>query len=329
MLDPLPPARARVPPALHGERLDRAASELLRLPVSRSRLSQWIRDGRLRVDGAVVVKPGTAVESGQELLLEPPELEPMGPAQAPAVLYEDEWLAILDKPAGLPMHGTAAGDPRPSVARFLHERYGPRLPINQGALRPGIVHRLDSETSGVCVVALEQTAFTNLQEQFAKRTVEKEYAAVVYGRPRFQSDWIDRPIARDPHHPERMRTVRALAEGVREALTFWEVVQRFRNCAHLRVQPRTGRTHQIRVHLAAVDLPLVGDWLYRARNYGPGLLPPGAPPVERPLLHSSALRFEHPALGQEMRFQVGMPQDMAELLAFLGAHAPAEDQGWK
>ena len=322
MLEPIPPAVARVPPELHGERLDRAAGALLPLGVSRPRLAEWIRDGRARVDGAVVRRPGQPVATGQLLEVVPPAPEEITAESAPLVLHEDAWLAVLDKPAGLPMHGTAAGDPRPSVARFLFERYGAALPALQGAQRPGIVHRLDRETSGVCVVALQEAAMRALAEQFAARAVAKEYCAVVYGSPRFQSDWIDRPLARDPEHPQRMRTVRPTYEGAREALTYWELVARFRGCAHLKVLPKTGRTHQIRVHLAAVDLPLVGDRLYRARNFGPEMLPPGAPEPRRPMLHARALRFTHPQHGGELEFTAPLAADLAELLAFLAAHAP-------
>lgn len=330
-MPPLVHCRAVVPPELAGERLDRAATRLLEGGWTRSRLARWIRDGHLQVDGRPVLRPGTPVAAGAELVLlvpEPPE--PLA-HQEPAVLYRDDHLVVLDKPAGLPMHGNFRGDPRPSVARWLEERFGPGLPSLQGAERPGIVHRLDRDTSGVCLAALEPRAFADLMEQFAERSVRKEYRAVVYGRPRFRSDWVELSVIRDPRHPGRMRTLRpgARVEGAREALTYWEVVERFQGFAHLRIRPHTGRMHQIRVHLAAVGLPLVGDPLYRARNYGPGMIPPGAPPVERTLLHASGIAFEHPATGRALAFEADLAEDMAAFLSFLGEHLPAAEEGWE
>ncbi len=323
---------AIVPQSLDGGRLDRVLTRLLGEVYSRSRLVRWIREGRVRVAGEVVVRAGSSVAAGQELELElPPEqTAPIRPEQEPRILHRDEWLAVLDKPSGLPMHGRFPGDRAPSVARWLEERFGPGLPTFQGAERPGIVHRLDRETSGVCVVAFEARAFADLQQQFAERTVEKEYRALVYGRPRFRSDWIDKHLVRDPRHPERVRTTRATeGEGVRDALTYWEVVERFDGFAHLRVQPRTGRTHQIRVHLASQGMPIMGDTLYRARNFGPGMLPPGAPAPGRTMLHARTLRFEHPGGGGFVEFEAPLPEDMERLRAFLAAHAPARGpEGW-
>lgn len=324
-------SEAAVPPALHGERLDRAVTELLGAGISRSRLSRWIREGRVEVDGRVTAKPGLAVESGQTLRLIPPDPEEVRErisAADPVVIYEDEWLAVLDKPSGLAMHGVSLGDPRPSVAAFVARRWGGHLPTNQGPERPGIVHRLDAETSGVCVVAFEESAFADLQEQFAQRTVEKEYRALCYGRPRFLSDWIDRRLARDPRHPERVRVVNGMGPETRDALTYWELLERFEGFAHLLLRPKTGRTHQIRAHLASIHLPILGDRLYRARNYGPGMLPEGAPPVGRTMLHAHRIRFEHPGTGEAVVFRAELAEDMSALLSFLEEHAPAEDEGW-
>ncbi|MBL7009235.1 MAG: RluA family pseudouridine synthase, partial [Planctomycetes bacterium] len=276
--------RAEVPSALHGERLDRALTELLGGGLSRSQITRRIREGLAKVEGEVVRRTGLPVEAGQRLELAQPELGEDQAFAPPEVLYQDQVLAVLDKPAGLPMHGNYAGDRRPSVARFLVERFGAGLPTNQGAERPGIVHRLDRGTSGVCVVALEQQAFLDLMQQFADREVEKEYQAVCFGRPRFRSDWVDKRLARDEKRPERVRVTRSDGPESRDALTYWELIRRFEGFARLLVRPRTGRTHQIRVHLASIDLPIVGDPLYRARNFGPGMFPPGAPPVARTLL---------------------------------------------
>ncbi|MHC4837116.1 MAG: RluA family pseudouridine synthase [Planctomycetota bacterium] len=322
----MPPAsfRATVPQDLDGERLDKVAVALLGTTVSRSRLASWIKDGRLTVDGEVLAKPGLLVQQGQELVLAPPDLQvpERGSALEPGILYEDEHLAVLDKPAGLPMHGNSPGDTQMSVANWLVARYGKGLPIGQGAERPGIVHRLDRGTSGACVVAFTRQAFEDLQAQFAERSVDKEYHALCYGTPRFQADLIDARLQADPRHPQQVRTTQRHDAGTRDALTWWEQAEAFDGFVLLRVRPKTGRKHQIRVHLASIGCPLVGDPFYRARNYGPGMLPPGCPKVERTLLHAAALTFEHPADGGRMTHLSDHPPVMREVLASLRRDRP-------
>ncbi len=324
-----PQRRIEVPAAQHGQRLDRALTALLGEGLSRSQITRRIREGLVRVDGEVVRRTGLAVLGGQRLELAEPEAGPDEDFEPPRILHQDEVLAVLDKPAGLPMHGNFLGDRRPSVARFLAERFGEQLPTNQGAERPGIVHRLDKHTSGVCVVALEQTAFLDLMQQFADRAVQKEYQAVCYGHPRFQSDWIEKRLARDEKRPERVRVTRSTGPESRDALTYWERIRCFEGFAHLRARPRTGRTHQIRVHLASIDLPIVGDPLYRARNFGPGMFPPGAPPVSRTLLHARRLAFEHPASGETIEYEAPLAPDMAAFLACLEEQLPdPKEDAW-
>lgn len=321
---PQAPLHSAIPAGLRGERLDVVALELLRPAVSRSRLQGWIREGCLRVNGEVERRPGLAVEAGWQLELLPPapEVPEPGSGLEPRLIHEDEWLAVLDKPAGLPMHGNSPGDPQASVAHWLRARYGAGLPISQGADRPGIVHRLDRETSGVCVVGRERAAFEDLMAQFAERSVKKEYLALCYGRPRFRSDWVELRLTPDPTRPNRQRVTRSEDAESRDARTFWEVAEWFEGFALLRVRPETGRRHQVRVHLAALDLPVIGDPLYKARNFGPGMLPPGAPPVERTLLHAHRLEFEHPATSERLSFTAEPPADFAALLEHLRAHAP-------
>lgn len=322
----MPPAsfRATVPADLDGQRLDKVAVALLGASVSRSRLSSWIRDGRLTVDGEALDKPGMVVSQGQELVLAPPSLEIPEPGSAlePGILYEDEHLAVLDKPAGLPMHGNSLGDAQMSVANWMMARYGDGLPIGQGAERPGIVHRLDRGTSGACVVAFTKKAFEDLQEQFAERSVEKEYHAVCYGTPRFQGDWIDARLQADQKHPQQVRTTSGTDRSTRDALTWWEQIEAFDGFVFLRVKPKTGRKHQIRVHLTSIDCPIVGDPYYRARNFGIGMLPESSPKVERTLLHAAILDFEHPVNGGRMRIQSDHPPVMKEVLECLRRERP-------
>lgn len=311
--------RAQVPEQLAGTRLDLVALEILPIEVSRSRLGTWIRDGRLRVDGGVVAVPGHLLETGQELALTPPRqqrVEPGSPLE-PGIVYQDEHLAVLDKPPGLVMHGTSPGDPQPTVASWLVERFGPHLPIAQGANRPGVVHRLDRDTSGVCVVAFDTPTFEDLMQQFADRSVAKEYRALVYGEPRFESDWIEKRLMSDPRRPNRVKITRSYDSGTRDAATFWQVLERFDGYALLRLRPKTGRKHQIRAHLRSIDHPIVGDPIYRAKNYGLGMLPEGHPEVERTLLHAHALRFEHPVTGETVTFRSEPAPDFAGLADFL------------
>jgi 23S rRNA pseudouridine1911/1915/1917 synthase len=321
-----PQRRADVPAAHHGQRLDRVLTELLGGGLSRSQVTRRLREGLVRLDGRIVRRGGLPVQEGQRLEMDDPEEAAAEDFVPPGILHQDEFLVVLDKPAGLPMHGNYVGDRRPSVARFLEERFGPGLPTNQGAERPGIVHRLDKQTSGVCVAALEQSAFLDLMQQFADRVVEKEYEAVCYGSPRFRSDWVDQRLARDEKRPERVRTTRSTGPESRDALTYWEVLRRFEGFAHLRAKPHTGRMHQIRVHLASIDLPIVGDPLYRARNFGPGMFPPGAPAVTRTLLHARRLCFEHPATGESATFEAPLPEDLAAFLACLEERLPAPQE---
>lgn len=323
MSHPLP-LHASVTSELRGQRLDVAALALLQPPVSRSRLQGWIREGCLRVNGEIERRPGLAVETGWELELLPPlpEVPSSGSALEPRLLHEDEHIVLLDKPSGLMMHGTSPGDARASVAHWLTARYGPNLPIGQGADRPGIVHRLDRETSGVCVAARTRAALEDLMAQFADRTVEKEYWALCYGTPRFQSDWIDARLVPDRHQPNRQRVTASMEPQTRDALTYWEVKERFAGFALLTAQPKTGRRHQIRVHLASVDLPVIGDPVYQARNFGPGLLPAGAPLPERAMLHAARLSFEHPETGERILAEAPLPPDMQALLDALRAGAP-------
>jgi len=323
----MPPAsfRATVPKDLDGQRLDKVAVALLGASVSRSRLSSWIRDGRLTVDGIPLSKPGLVVQAGQELLLAPPDLEFPEPGSAlePGILFEDEHLAVLDKPAGLPMHGNSPGDAQMSVANWLMARYGDGLPIGQGAERPGIIHRLDRGTSGACVVAFTRQAFEDLHEQFAERSVEKEYHALCYGNPRFQGDWIETRLQADPRHPQQVRTTHSQDPGTRDAMTWWEQMEAFDGFVLMKVKPKTGRKHQIRVHLSSIGCPLIGDPHYRARNYGPGMLPPGCPHPERTLLHASVLSFEHPIVGGRLHIESKHPPIMEAVLDSLRRDRPA------
>jgi 23S rRNA pseudouridine1911/1915/1917 synthase len=302
-----------------GKRLDKTIVELFDGAYSRSRLSAWVREGLLTLDGQVIVKPGTKLEDGQKLLLKVPEAQVPEPGSdlEPTIIYEDEFLAVINKPAGLPMHANSVGDTQMCVSNWLVAKYGDDLPVCQGQERPGIVHRLDKETSGVCIVSFDDETFKGLQQQFAARTVEKEYHAISYGVPRFKSDWIETRLKADPRKPTKVTTTELTGPGTRDALSYWEVIEYFPDTCLLRIRPSTGRKHQIRVHLCSVELPIVGDPLYRAKNYGAGTLPEDSPLVTRTLLHAYRIKFQHPQTKGELEYSVEYPKEMQNLLAHL------------
>jgi 23S rRNA pseudouridine1911/1915/1917 synthase len=314
---PLPPERqtVRVPPESAGQRLDRVLVALAP-GLSRMHVKELIQDGRVTVDGLVSTKPGIEVNGGQELTYEIAprrklRFEP-GDPRSLQVLHEDEALIVIDKPPGVLSHpsDTVSGA---SVSELAVLRFGP-MPSLQGPDRPGIVHRLDAGTSGVMVLARTEPAFLDLMRQFRAREVAKVYLALVYGEPRFDSGWIEGALERSPDDSSRMQ-VSATGSG-RPAQTFYEVRERFRGLSLVAAQPKTGRTHQIRVHLASAGMPLVGDKLYRRKGGHSIRLPDEAPIPPRQCLHASELRFRHPLTGEPVRFEAPLPEDFARMLAW-------------
>jgi 23S rRNA pseudouridine1911/1915/1917 synthase len=294
---------------------------------SRSQAKAMIQGGQVQVPGQRV-KPGLYLEAGQEVSFTPSEpvvADPVRAADTPPpaikVLYQDDWLAAFDKPAGLAAHAPEdrefRGHTVASVARHL---FG-ELPVLSGEDRPGIVHRLDRETSGVMVIARTEEAFHALKAQFKNRVAKKEYRCISYGESRFDSNFIDRAIAMDPRHPERMTV---LDEGGREAETYYEVIERFHGFTHFRCLPKTGRTHQIRVHMTAIGHSLVGDKVYRSRRQQHQVLPPEAPPAERHFLHAFRLQLVHPATQAPIEFEAEVPADMQAMLRWLRDNRPLQ-----
>lgn len=287
---------------------------------SRTTLKRWVDQGRVLVGDRPAHKAGELVDAGTKVhvSIPPPPAAPTLASAGPLeVLYEDGHIAVVNKPAGISTHPNA-NDRGDTLAERAAARWSD-LPELQGADRPGIVHRLDRYTSGVTVLALTAPAMEELRTQFRVRTVRKEYRTLVYGAPTFDSGWIERAIGRDPDRPEQMSV--NVAAG-REASTFWEVLERYDGFAYLRCRPRTGRTHQIRVHLTSEGHPLLGDRVYRTRASGGIALPEACPPVERQFLHAYALQFRHPASGEEMEFVVPLPEDMRAVRDYLREHRP-------
>ncbi len=293
---------------------------------SRGWAKALILGGHVTVDGEPV-KPGQLLLTGQTVAFEPVRLgghgggngPPPDPGEAPelSILFEDEDLVAINKPAGLithrPEHKRFNGH---TVADLLDARYDGSLPREAGEDRPGIVHRLDRETSGVLVVARHAQAFHELKAQWQARTVTKEYRALCFAESRFVSDWIDRPIGPDASRPDRMTVVES---GGREAQTFYEVKERFRGFTEFSCFPKTGRTHQIRVHMTSVGHSLVGDRTYKARRVQQAALPDGAPNPGRHCLHAVSLELEHPRTRDPLRIEAPMPADMLALSAWFRA----------
>lgn len=326
--------RFQVGPEALGRRLDHVLVE--RLPGwSRSRLQALVKAGAVTVDGAVVRKANQPFEGPAMVEIDLPERRPApldargAPIRTLALLHVDEDIVVIDKPAGLAAHPSLLGpdtplvDPEPAgaltVSDLAEAELGP-LPTGQGKGRPGIVHRLDRLTSGVMVLARTAAAMEALMRQFRHRTVAKSYLALVHGAPRFDSLWIEAALAPDPRRPGRQRvasTEQSLAGDAREAETYVEVRERFAGFTLLECRPRTGRTHQIRVHLEHSGLPIVGDRIYQQRGALAHALPPGAPAPERQWLHAASLELDHPTTGARMRFEAPLPADLRALLDFL------------
>ena len=309
-----------VSPAERGLRLDQF---LARQPEvgSRSRAKDLLDQGKVAVPGQKL-RPGLELDVGMAVEFDPSSLPSLdrlsgGGAVPPpvlSVLYADDAIVVVDKPAGLMSHPpegrSFAGH---SVASAAVAQFGP-MPSLAGEDRPGVVHRLDRDTSGVMLLARTEAAFCSLRDQWQQREVEKEYRCISFGVARFDTDWIEREIATDPRRPERMQVVE---QGGREASTYYEVVDRFGGFTHFRCMPKTGRTHQIRVHMMSIGHSLVGDRVYKSRRAQQETWPDAAPKIERQALHAIQLRIAHPSTGETMEFRAPMPNDMQVALDWL------------
>jgi 23S rRNA pseudouridine1911/1915/1917 synthase len=290
--------KQRVPEAAAGERLDRYLAGLAEIG-SRTLAERMLAAGDVRVDGAVRPK-SHRLTGGEEVEFEPPERDD-GPLVAEEIqlriAYEDEHLLVVDKPAGLVVH-PAAGHATGTLVHGLlaHDAAG------GDEDRPGIVHRLDRDTSGLMVVARSEEAHKRLQSLVRRRELERHYLALVVGRPRSRTGRIEAPIGRDRRDPMRHSLD---TNTPRDAVTHFELVELLPQHALLDVRLETGRTHQIRVHLAAIDLPVAGDSVYgRARELDLG----------RQFLHAARLAFTHPFTGERVEVESGLPPDLVAAL---------------
>jgi 23S rRNA pseudouridine1911/1915/1917 synthase len=314
------------PPAVEadeaGARLDRWLA--VRLPeLSRTRIKALIEEGRVGLNGMTISDPSLRVKPGQSFVLEVP---PDAPAEPEAqdipltVIYEDEDLIVIDKPPGMVVH-PAPGNPDDTLVNALLAHCGDSLAGIGGVKRPGIVHRIDKDTSGLLVAAKTDAAHRGLSAQFAEHTLERAYWALVWGLPNPAKGEIEGNIGRNPNDRKKMAVVKG---GGKTALTRYRVIKSLAGGAVSLVECRlaTGRTHQIRVHMTSLGHPLIGDQVYgRVRGGRKVVLPPEVRDrvmtFPRQALHAYLLGFSHPTKGYTLRFESGMPLDINALIADL------------
>ncbi|MEC4883771.1 MAG: RluA family pseudouridine synthase [Scytonema sp. PMC 1070.18] len=292
-----------------GDRLDRYLSQ--KLPdLSRSRIQQLIEQGNIQLNDKVCTSKKVAVKVGDTISIEIPEAEPLElkPEEIPLdILYEDNSLLIINKPAGLVVHPAPGHQDGTLVNAIL--AHCPNLPGIGGVQRPGIVHRLDKDTTGAIAIAKTELAHQHLQAQLKAKTAGREYLGIVYGAPKTESGTVDLPIGRHPVERKKMAVV-PVENGGRPAITHWKLKERLGNYTLMHFQLETGRTHQIRVHSAQISHPIVGDPLYSSgRSLGVNL--PGQ------ALHAWRLKLQHPVSGEWIEAIAPLPQTFTTLLEVL------------
>jgi 23S rRNA pseudouridine1911/1915/1917 synthase len=322
----------QVPPEAAGTRLDQWL--VSQLPdVSRVRIQQLIEQKKILVNGKSP-KPSMKLHGGEEIVItgavELPPLKAFAEDIPLDVVYEDESIAVVNKPAGMSVHaGSGKGEAgnRGTMVNALLHRFNQLSEIG-GELRPGIVHRLDKETSGLVLVAKSDLAHRKLAEQFARREVKKTYIALVHGWPKMTKGTINAAISRDMVRRARMTTRRgSQSRPGREAITHWQVTKKiegpYGKFALLEVKIETGRTHQIRVHLSSIGHPVAGDTLYGAPSRVPMLQSYGGTTTEvaslkRNFLHAFAIQFRHPISERPLSFQQPLPAELSDFLRRIG-----------
>lgn len=288
-----------------GERLDRALADLLP-DFSRAHLQRLIKEGEVTVGGMAVTKPSTRLEQEVTITVHIPaaEPQPLAPESIPLdVVYRDDDIIVVNKRAGMVVH-PASGHPSGTLVNALLF-IAPQLALVRGTRRPGIVHRLDKDTSGLIVVALNEPARLALKVQFQERSVHKSYLGLVEGTLAPDHGIVDAPIGRCRHRRKQM----AVTQDGREAQTEYRALEHFRNHTLVEALPITGRTHQIRVHLAFIGHPLAGDQVYGWRKR--------TVPLKRHFLHAQKITFALPSDGRVVTFEAPPPNDLRHVLAWL------------
>ena len=277
------------------KRVDQFISERID-QISRSRAAQMIRDGNVKVDGENV-KPSLKLKVDQKIVIIPPqfrETDVIAQDIPVDIIFEDDYIIVVDKPAGMPVHA-GPGHPDGTLVNALLSLF-PDLKNIGDSIRPGIVHRLDIDTSGVMVVAKSGLALQAISDQFGRREVKKTYTALVKGSVDVHEAIIDAPIGRDPDNRKKM----SIVSSGRDSITRYKTKMRFRSYDLLQVAPLSGRTHQIRVHLSSIGNPIAGDDLYGGKTGG----------LCRPFLHASSLMFKHPISDRIMQFESELHRDL-------------------
>jgi 23S rRNA pseudouridine1911/1915/1917 synthase len=320
-----------------GERLDRALQSSLP-DLSRTAVQRLIEDGHVRVNGKTV-GAGHKLKAGERVTWEVPAAEPapdhlQAEAIPLSVVYEDADLLVIDKPKGLVVH-PAPGHQSGTLVNAVLAHAGDDLTGIGGVERPGIVHRLDKDTSGLMVVAKSERAYHSLQGQIQSRSAERRYIALVRGAPRFERASVDAPIGRHPTDRKKMAVIPPGSSHThRDARTDLRVLERFPGFTLLEARLQTGRTHQIRVHCAYIHLPVVGD-----ETYGRGKVDRSAPipkvlrdaidQLDGQALHAYRLSFDHPVTGERLQFLSPASPDLQRVLTALGSHwQPEEEDPW-
>lgn len=311
---------AQVPAEMFGMRLDQAVAQLFP-DYSRSRLQGWIKEGTLTVDGKVI-RPRDKLNGGEriEVKTELQRIEHHAGEPIPLeIIYEDDSIMVINKPAGLVVHPAAGHDSGTLMNALLHH-----CPDIAQVPRAGIVHRLDKDTTGLMVVAKTIAAQTDIVAQLQERSMGREYEAVVNG-VMTGGGCVDEPMGRHSKNRQKMAVV-----GVgKEAITHYRVLEKFRAHTHIRLKLETGRTHQIRVHMAHINYPLIGDPLYGGRFRMPkgasGAMQRVLKGFRRQALHAKKLELYHPESGELMSWEIDLPEDMQQLLAVLKKDAQEYD----
>ncbi|MBN1804853.1 MAG: RluA family pseudouridine synthase [Sedimentisphaerales bacterium] len=315
------PLKLRVGNSIKERRLDRYLHGRFG-NFSRRFIQDAIRAGCVRVNGKIG-KQSLKLCPGDEIDMSLPELpaKEILPEDIPLnIIYEDSSLIILNKQADMIVH-PARGNTHGTLVNAL-AFYSDNLSTGLGEFRPGIVHRLDRNTTGVMIVAKDDGAQWKIAKQFEQRKVKKNYLAIVHGTPELTADRIKAPLGVHP----RVREKYAIRPEIgKESITFYEVIEAFRGFSLLRLTPKTGRTHQIRVHLSYIKHPIVADDMYGGRLVYPWQLADAEPDVQQPIisrvaLHAYMIEFEHPSTGKTVKFEAPLPQDMQNLLDLLRQH---------
>ncbi|MFZ5865354.1 MAG: RluA family pseudouridine synthase [Thermodesulfobacteriota bacterium] len=314
-----PKTMATVPHEAIPDRADRLLAELLKEPFSRSGVARLIRLGRIKLSGRAI-RPSTILKPGDVVEIDLKDEEPISEAPEPAplvdILFEDDDLIVVNKPPGLVVH-PGAGRPVTTLVDTLVSSRPEMVGVGQYG-RWGVVHRLDKDTSGVMVVAKSKTAYHALSAAFKEHSIHRVYLALVRGEPSADEGIVDKPLGR---HAKDRKKISTATTKPRAAITRWKVLERLGGITMMEITPETGRTHQIRVHLASIGLPVAGDPVYgRLRKKAAvrsAALHRGLESLKRQALHAAVLGFTHPRSGEYLEFSAPMPEDMATVVSMM------------